>query len=418
MNQPTKDLFDDTTMTFGEHLEILRVHLIRAIIGLVIATIFCLFKGASIVEFVRRPVDRALQRHSQLEVMDDTGQLKGMQQRFRESWGLDVLTEMFWGEPETPEDPDDDPADETNVSKKPLRRPDTVTVKLEIDELARALHRLDPDRFPRPPPAPAVANRDERPAPEEGDEEDPDTTSAPAPEGDDAAPAGNGSNESPAAAPPAPETITLRLRAPEFAQFQATAEQARRPVTLTVQEAFLTYLKVSLIAGVLLSSPWIFYQLWLFIAAGLYPHEKKFVYLYGVLSLVLFLVGAVFCFYGVFPFVLRFLLGFNATLEIHPQIRLSEWISFAVLLPVMFGISFQLPLVMLFLERISIFEVSHYREQRRMAVLVIAVISMLLTPADPMSMLMMMLPLVFLYELGIMLCKHLPSPSPFEEPAV
>lgn len=415
MNQPTKDLFDDTTMTFGEHLEILRVHLIRAIIGLVIATIFCLFKGAAIVEFVRRPVDRALQRHSQLEVTDDVDQLKGMQQRFRENWGLDVLSELIWGDPEPENDLDDG---EPTVSEKPTPRRDTVTVKVEIDELARALHRLDPDRFPRPPPAPAIANRDERPASEEGEEEDPDRTSAPAPESDDAAPAGNGSNASPATAPPAPATVTLRLRAPEFAQFQATVEQARRPVTLTVQEAFLTYLKVSLIAGVLLSSPWIFYQLWLFVAAGLYPHEKKFVYIYGVLSLVLFLVGAVFCFYGVFPFVLRFLLGFNATLEIHPQIRLSEWISFAVLLPVMFGISFQLPLVMLFLERISIFEVSHYREQRRMAVLVIAVISMLLTPADPMSMLMMMLPLVFLYELGIMLCQHLPSPSPFEEPAV
>lgn len=170
----------------------------------------------------------------------------------------------------------------------------------------------------------------------------------------------------------------------------------------------MTYLKVSLVAGLVFSSPWIFYQMWLFVAAGLYPHERKYVYVYGVMSLVLFLTGALFCFYCVFPFVLHFLLNFNKTLEIQPQIRLSEWISFAVMLPVMFGISFQLPLVMLFLERISIFSAAVYREQRRMAILVIAILSALLTPADPTSMVMMMVPLVFLYELGIRLCGWLP----------
>src|SRR5690606_10182393 len=127
------------------------------------------------------------------------------------------------------------------------------------------------------------------------------------------------------------------------------------------------------------------------------------VYLYGTLSGVLFLVGVVFSFYLVFPFVLKFLLGFFELLGIQPQIRLSEWISMAVTLPLLFGISFQLPLVMLFLERLSIFAVTDYREKRRMAILVIAVLSMFLTPADPISMLMMMFPLIALYELGIVL---------------
>ena len=133
------------------------------------------------------------------------------------------------------------------------------------------------------------------------------------------------------------------------------------------------------------------------------------------MSTILFLVGVVFCFYAVFPFVLSFLLGFNSMLDVQPQIRLSEWISFAVTLPLMFGVSFQLPLVMLFLERISIFEVNAYREKRRMAVLVIAFLSMMLTPADPMSMLLMMIPLVFLYEFGIMLCSLGAKKSGFED---
>jgi sec-independent protein translocase protein TatC len=101
-------------------------------------------------------------------------------------------------------------------------------------------------------------------------------------------------------------------------------------------------------------------------------------------------------------------------LKIQPQIRLSEWISFAVMLPLVFGVSFQLPLVMLFLERLGIIDVNDFREKRRLAILVIAIVSMMLTPADPVSMLMMMAPLVLLYELGIGLCRLSPPKSPFE----
>ena len=211
--------------------------------------------------------------------------------------------------------------------------------------------------------------------------------------------------------------VTLPLWAPEFREFRETSANVRKPVTLNVQEAFVTYLKVAFISGFLLASPWVFYQLWLFVAAGLYPHEQKYVYIYLPMSLVLFLGGAVFCFFAVFPFVLHFLLSFNAWLGVQPQIRLSEWISFAIILPLMFGISFQLPMVMLFLERISIFDAVTYRQKRRMAVLVIAILSMFLTPADPMSMLLMMLPLIVLYELGIILCAYSPVKSPFEAEA-
>jgi sec-independent protein translocase protein TatC len=152
------------------------------------------------------------------------------------------------------------------------------------------------------------------------------------------------------------------------------------------------------------------------VAAGLYPHERKYVYIYLPMSTGLFMGGVLFCFFAVFPFVLNFLLGFNKWLGLNPQIRMSEWISFAVTLPLMFGLSFQLPLVMLFLERISIFEAKDYREKRRMAILVIAVLSMMLTPADPTSMIAMMLPLLLLYELGIWMCSwRAANTNPFAE---
>lgn len=400
MNRPTKDLFDDTSMTFGEHLEVLRVHLLRAIYGLVIAVVICLLNGTKLVNIIRAPIDRALSRYSTLNVQDD------VQQGFAEEWGWNTLVEMFTGPP--PNTEIDEETGEVYVVEETVKpHPDTVKVRVPLRDIQRALHRSHPQQFPKPPPV--VPNGSSQDNSQASTEEGPATGSSNA-----ATSPANATTDGTTNPANSATEVVLTLHAPEFAQFQATVEQSRKAITLNVQEAFLTYIKVSLISGLVLSSPWTFYQLWLFVAAGLYPHERRFVYVYGTMSLALFLIGAAFCFYAVFPFVLNFLLKFNASLQIAPQIRISEWISFAIMLPIMFGISFQLPLAMLFLERISIFEVQHYREQYRMAILVIAVISMLLTPADPMSMLLMMFPLIGLYHLGIKLCEWSPAASPFD----
>ena len=103
--------------------------------------------------------------------------------------------------------------------------------------------------------------------------------------------------------------------------------------TLTITEALMTYLMVSVYCGIILSSPWIFWQLWQFIGAGLYPHEKKYVYLYLPLSLGLFLGGFALAEFGVLPLGVRYLLGFNEWLGVEPELRLSEWLSFAVMVP-------------------------------------------------------------------------------------
>ena len=361
MARQTKDLFDDSTMTFGEHLEVLRVHLWKAIVGLAIAVVITLYFGQTIVGIVRQPIDRALKTHNEDEISekititddlpteDEENPLVRMWSFLKEE-GFDLS--VIW---EGNEDEEEEPADLSP----------TITVSISANELRMALHEVDAEQFPEP---------------EEGDDD---------------------------------TTLSLNLTAPEFSQFRRAVDVTTQPVTLTVQEAFMTYLKVSLISGLVLASPWVFFQMWQFVAAGLYPHERKFVYLYGILSLVLFITGVLFCFYLVFPFVLKFLLGFNSILLVNPQIRLSEWISFAVMLPLMFGISFQLPLVMRFLSGISIFSPDDYRSKRRLAVLVIAALSMLLTPADPMSMLMMMFPLIGLYEFGIILCGFGGGANPF-----
>jgi sec-independent protein translocase protein TatC len=183
-----------------------------------------------------------------------------------------------------------------------------------------------------------------------------------------------------------------------------------------VTEPFTIWLKASLVVGAILASPFIFYFIWTFVAAGLYPHEKHYVYLFLPFSLGLFLLGASVTFIFVFDTVLNFLVSFNSWLGIDPEPRINEWLGFVLILPLGFGISFQLPLVMLFLERIGVFSVRAYVEKWKVAVLVIFVLSAILTPADPYSLLFMAVPLTLLYFGGVLLCRLLPrSAEPFGE---
>ena len=194
------------------------------------------------------------------------------------------------------------------------------------------------------------------------------------------------------------------------------AQNQVRVIGLTAYEAFIIYIKASLITGLVIASPWVFYQIWMFVAAGLYPHEKKYVHIYLPFSIALFIAGVCVVFFFVFEPVLEYLFFFYGWLGIEPDQRIGPWLNFVLLLPLGFGVSFQLPLVMLFLERIGVMTVKAYIEKWRIAILVIFVISMLLTPADPTSMLMMAVPLSFLYVGGIMLCKLMPRrTSPFED---
>ena len=189
-----------------------------------------------------------------------------------------------------------------------------------------------------------------------------------------------------------------------------------RVQTLNAHEAFMIWLKAAFICGFLIASPWVFYQVWSFIAAGLYSHEKKYVGIYLPLSLALFLGGAALAFFFVFEPVLDFLFGFNRAMNIHPDPRISEWMGFVLFLPIGFGVAFQLPLVMLMLHRIGLISVDIFVAKWRVAVLVICIVSMLLTPADPISMLLMAVPLVVLYFFGIGLAIWMPRiKNPYSE---
>jgi len=175
-------------------------------------------------------------------------------------------------------------------------------------------------------------------------------------------------------------------------------------ISLGPLETITIYFMVCLVTGLVLVSPWVFYQGWAFVAAGLYRHERHYVQKYLPISIGLFLTGVILCFGFVLPITLGFLLEFNVWLGVAPTLRLSEWMSFATILPLVFGIAFQTPLIMLFLERIGIFTAADFRAKRKISILIITVAAAVLTPGqDPFSMTLLAVPMILLYELGILL---------------
>jgi len=188
---------------------------------------------------------------------------------------------------------------------------------------------------------------------------------------------------------------------------EAQRLMGKRPTlkTLSITEAMMVYFKVALACGLVLGSPWLFWQMWAFVASGLYPHEKRLVHFYLPFSLCLFLTGILACQFLILPKVIEALLGFNEWLDLEPDLRLNEWLGFAVMMPLIFGIAFQTPLIMVFLNNLGFISTITMRRKRRLAWLSIGVSVALVNPSpDLWSMLLLWIFLVLLYEMGIALC--------------
>jgi sec-independent protein translocase protein TatC len=176
---------------------------------------------------------------------------------------------------------------------------------------------------------------------------------------------------------------------------------------LSAQEPFVVYFKSVLGAAVVLGAPWIFYQLYSFVAVGLYAHERRFLMLSLPFSVGLFLFGVFVCYFLVFPRMLAFFLWTNEWLKVDPDIRLNEWVGFCVVLMLIFGVAFQLPLFMLLLDRVGIISHEWMAGQRRMAILILATVSAVVTPGgDPITMIFLAIPLYVLFELGLALMVY------------
>jgi sec-independent protein translocase protein TatC len=165
-------------------------------------------------------------------------------------------------------------------------------------------------------------------------------------------------------------------------------------------EAFFTYLKVSLLAGIILATPVLFYQFWMFVSPGLYRNEKKYLLPVVILSLFFFVIGASFGYFIVFPYGFQFFLGF-ATDTIQAMPSMKEYLSFASKMLLAFGFVFELPLVLTFMARMGLVTVPFLKKNRKYALLLFFVGAALITPPDVITQIMMALPLMVLYEISI-----------------
>ena len=165
-----------------------------------------------------------------------------------------------------------------------------------------------------------------------------------------------------------------------------------------IPEAFFTYLKVSLLAGLLLAAPVIIYQFWMFVAPGLYKKERRMMIPIVFVSAFFFIGGALFGYFIVFPFGFKFLLSF-ATENIQALPSMREYLSFSSKLLLAFGVVFELPIVITFLARLGLVTVPFLKKNRKYALLIFFAGSALLTPPDVVTQIMLSLPLMVLYEI-------------------
>ena len=341
----SEDLFADTRMSFGEHIEELRTHLIRAIKGLV----FCITIGF---------------------VLDGIGY----------SLGLKWLG---------------------------VGRPMVDVITKPVNDQLEAFHQRRLDKYKEEAKVPGS---------------DAATSAAPKPLKVSFSPEAIAKLTNNQVHADGPVEVTVDVSPVDLYDANHPISLAVRPeglTTLSVQEGMVVYFKVSIICGFVLASPWVFWQMWSFVAAGLYPTEKRLVNYWLPMSLGLFLAGVFLCQFAVIPRSIAALLWFNEWMGLTPELRLNEWLGLAIWLPVIFGLAFQTPLVMLVLERIGIMSVSTYLSYWRAAVFILAVVTLIIVPTtDVITWFALWLPMVGLYFLGIYLC-HLAErrrPPSFDDP--
>jgi sec-independent protein translocase protein TatC len=172
-------------------------------------------------------------------------------------------------------------------------------------------------------------------------------------------------------------------------------------VFLAPAEAFVVHLKVALITGLFLAAPVIFYQFWRFVRPALQKHEVKYIVLAVVVSSVLFAVGVAFAYLVVVPVAMKFLLSFE-TPKLQPMISISEYVGTVGTFLLASGVMFQLPVIMFFLTKLGVVTPKLLMKNQRIAVVLVFVVAAILSPPDIFSQSLMAVPLLVLFELGVL----------------
>ncbi|ODS33816.1 MAG: sec independent translocase tatC [Candidatus Scalindua rubra] len=170
---------------------------------------------------------------------------------------------------------------------------------------------------------------------------------------------------------------------------------------LSYQEGFYAYIKLCLMTAIFMAYPIIVYQIWKFVEAGLYKRERRYVKIFAPISFIAFIIGVLFGYFLLIPFGLQFLIKILGG-GIQPIITMSQYISLVTLLTLALGIVFQLPLIMLFISKIGILKAEDFIKWRMYAILSIFILAAIITPPDPFTQVMTALPMIALYEIGIL----------------
>ncbi len=204
--------------------------------------------------------------------------------------------------------------------------------------------------------------------------------------------------------------------APELMKFLAQPLQHALPpgshaVFIAGEGAFFTLTKMSLLAAVLLSLPWVLYQAWAFVAPGLYAHERRFVGPLIILSVVFLLVGIGFAYSFVLPVAYKFFFSFAEKTGADVMQDLQRYWDFTLSIFFGFGLAFQVPVVEMLMIKLGMVSVDDLRQARRYVLVGAFIVAAVLTPPDVLSQFMLAIPLMLLYELGIFLGGFLSAHS-------
>ena len=175
-------------------------------------------------------------------------------------------------------------------------------------------------------------------------------------------------------------------------------------IFLNAPDVFFTYLKIALVLSLFATAPITFYQFWAFVAPGLYKHERRAFLGYFLSSLLLMIAGATFAFFVVFPLIFKFFLGFSTDL-IQAMPAIKEYLTLVLKLLFAFGLSFQIPIIIMLLVRLDLVDIASLKDKRRYVIVWAFIFAAVLTPPDIISQTLLALPMLMLYELGIIVAR-------------
>jgi len=181
---------------------------------------------------------------------------------------------------------------------------------------------------------------------------------------------------------------------------------------LKITEGFVTELKMSFYAAIFFSMPYILYQIWKFIAPGLYKHEKKYTSMFVIFASILFFIGATFAYYVVFPFGFKFFLKYVND-DVVATLSIGWYLSFFIQFIIAFGSIFELPVFILFLSKLGIVTPEMLKKYRRYTIVIIFIVAAIIPPPDVVSQTMMAVPLLILYEISIYIAKYFGKKSKY-----